>query len=200
VEYFGVKASEFNKQLVGGKKVKLEYDVQKKDQYDRHLAYVYVEQDGEWINVNAELLREGYARLNTIPPNVKYANYFLKLEREARQNCRGLWQAYCEGPPVFSAKEIEEKMDQYLGEVVTVRYRVIGTYDSGDIIFLNSSSNYDTDFTAVIFKYDERYFTRGGIDPVKDYDNKTIKVTGKLQEHDGPEIVLYHPYQVEVVD
>jgi len=29
VEYFGVKASEFNKQLVGSKKVKLEYDVQK---------------------------------------------------------------------------------------------------------------------------------------------------------------------------
>lgn len=61
VEYFGVKASKFNKQPVGGKKVKLEYDVQKKDQYARHLAYVYVKQDDEWINVNAELLREGNA-------------------------------------------------------------------------------------------------------------------------------------------
>lgn len=33
VKFFGVKASKFNKQLVGGKKVKLEYDIQKKDQY-----------------------------------------------------------------------------------------------------------------------------------------------------------------------
>jgi len=72
--------------------------------------------------------------------NVKYFDYLLKLEREARQNCKGLWQAYCEGPPAFSAEEIEEKMDQYLGEVVTVRYHVIGTYDSGDITFLNSSN------------------------------------------------------------
>ncbi|MBS3788934.1 thermonuclease family protein [Candidatus Bipolaricaulota bacterium] len=32
VEYFGVKASKFNKRLVGGKKVKLEYNMQKKDQ------------------------------------------------------------------------------------------------------------------------------------------------------------------------
>ncbi|MBS3792663.1 thermonuclease family protein [Candidatus Bipolaricaulota bacterium] len=88
VEYFGVKASKFNQQLVGGKKVKLEYDVQKKDQYDRHLAYVYVIQDGEWINVNAELLREGYAQVYTIPPNVKYADYFLELEREAEKTVK----------------------------------------------------------------------------------------------------------------
>ncbi|MBS3787562.1 thermonuclease family protein [Candidatus Bipolaricaulota bacterium] len=119
VEYFGVKASEFNKQLVGGRKVKLEYDVQKKDQYDRHLAYVYVKQDGEWINVNAKLLREGYARINTIPPNVKYADYFLELEREARKNCKGLWQAYCKGPPVFSAAEIEEKDEGRLTNLLT---------------------------------------------------------------------------------
>ena len=102
-------------------------------------------------------------------------------------------------PPVFSAAEIGEKIGKYLGEVVTVRYQVIGTYDSGDIIFLNSSINYETDFTAVIFKDDEKYFTRKGIDPVEDYDNATIKVTGELQEYGGPEIVLYHPYQVEVI-
>ncbi|MBS3787052.1 hypothetical protein KGY79_02510 [Candidatus Bipolaricaulota bacterium] len=122
-----------------------------------------------------------------------------ELEREARRNCKGLWQAYCERPPLFSATEIEEKMNEYLGEVVTVRYHVIGTYDSGDIIFLNSSSNYETDFTAVIFKDDKKYFTGEGIDPVEDYDQRTIKVTGELQEYDGPEIILYHPYQVEVI-
>lgn len=144
-------------------------------------------------------MREGYARVHTLPPNVKYSDYFLELEKEARQNCRGLWQVYCESPPVFSAAEIEEKVDKYLGKVVTVRYHVVGTYDSGDIIFLNSSSNYETDFTAVIFKDDEKYFTSKGIDPVQDYDNTTIKVTGELQEYDGPEVVLYHPYQVEVI-
>lgn len=164
------------------------------------LAYVYAKQDGEWINVNVEVLREGYARVFTLPPNVKYSDYFLKLERKVRRNCRGLWQAYCSDPPVFSATEIEKKMGKYLGEVVTVRYQVIGTYDSGNIIFLNSSHDYEADFTAVIFKNDEKYFQRRGIEPVDYYDGQTIEVTGELRKHDGPEIVIYHPYQVEVVD
>ncbi|MBS3792662.1 hypothetical protein KGY77_08480 [Candidatus Bipolaricaulota bacterium] len=90
-------------------------------------------------------------------------------------------------------------MDTYLGEVVSVKYYVTGTYDSGNIIFLNSSDNYDTDYTTVIFKDDEKYFQQRGIDPVDYYDRETIKVTGELQEYDGPEIILYHPYQVEVV-
>ncbi|MBS3788381.1 hypothetical protein KGY79_09335 [Candidatus Bipolaricaulota bacterium] len=51
-------------------------------------------------------------------------------------------------------------MDEHLGEVVAVRYQVVATYDSGDVIFLNSISNYETDFTAVIFKDDEKYPTR----------------------------------------
>jgi len=198
VEYFGVKASKFNEELVSGKKVKLEFDVERKDKYNRFLAYVYVKHDGEWVNVNAELLKEGYARLYTKPPNVKYSDYFLELEKEARSNCRGSWRAYCEGPPVFSADEMENEMNRYLGEVVTVRYEVTGTYDSGDIIYLNSSSNYDTDFTAVIFADDEQYFTERGINPEDRYDGREIEVTGELQRYDGPEIILYHPYQVEM--
>jgi len=102
---------------------------------------------------------------------------------------------------VFSVGEMlaSPKMNEYLGEVVTVRYRVTSTYGSDNIIFLNSSDNYDTDYTTVIFKDDEKYFQRRGIDPVDYYDRETIKVTGELQEYDGPEIILYHPYQIEVV-
>ena len=87
-----------------------------------------------------------------------------------------------------------------MGEVVNAKYKVTGTYDSGNIIFLNSSNSYYTDFTAVIFKDDEKYFQKRGIDPVEYYDQKTIQVTGELQKYDGPEIILYHPYQVEVLD
>ena len=199
VEYFGVRASEFNEELVGDKKVKLEFDVERKDKYDRFLAYVYVKHDGEWINVNVKLLKEGYARLYTKPPNVKYSDYFLELEKEARNNCRGSWRTYCEGPPVFSAKEIEEKMEEHLGKVVTIKYHVIDTHDAGDIIFLNSSYDYETDFTAVIFDGSRKHFQEEGITPEERYYDKTIKVTGELQEYDGPEIIVYHPYQVEVV-
>ena len=41
--------------------------------------------------MNAELLMQGYAMVMTIPPNVRYADVFVKLERKARKNNRGLW-------------------------------------------------------------------------------------------------------------
>lgn len=77
-----------NRQLVEGRRVRLEFDVQPRDRYGRTLAYVFLE-DGTFVN--AELVRQGYAQILTIPPNVKYQDRFLALQREARQQRRGLW-------------------------------------------------------------------------------------------------------------
>lgn len=85
----GKEASDFAKRLVNGKRVKLEYDVVPRDKYGRLLAYVYLE-DGTFVN--AKIVEEGYAQTMTIPPNVKYADYFSKLQREAREKGRGLWK------------------------------------------------------------------------------------------------------------
>ncbi|MCX5751918.1 MAG: thermonuclease family protein [Candidatus Saganbacteria bacterium] len=87
VQYFGKEASEANKKLVGGKQVRLEFDVQKRDKYGRLLAYVYV---GD-VFVNAWLVENGFAQVMTIPPNVKHQELFLKLQKQARENNRGLW-------------------------------------------------------------------------------------------------------------
>lgn len=85
----GREASGFTKTLVEGKRVKLVFDVQKKDKYGRSLAYVYLE-DGKFVN--GKIVEEGYAQVMTIAPNVKYAQTFLKLEREAREKAKGLWK------------------------------------------------------------------------------------------------------------
>jgi micrococcal nuclease len=87
VEAFGKEASALTTQLVEGKEVRLEFDVQRQDKYKRTLAYVYV---GEMM-LNAELVRQGYAQVSTFAPNVKYQELFLKLQREAREARRGLW-------------------------------------------------------------------------------------------------------------
>ena len=84
----GKRASFFTKTLVEGKRVMLEFDAERRDRYGRLLAYVYLP-DGRMLN--AELLREGYAQVYTFPPNVKYVDEFLRLQREARENKRGLW-------------------------------------------------------------------------------------------------------------
>ena len=87
--YYGKEAKEYLTTLLKGKYVKLEYDVDRTDQYGRTLAYVYLE-DGTFVN--AELLKNGYAMVMTIPPNVKFADVFVKHQQEARENKRGLWK------------------------------------------------------------------------------------------------------------
>lgn len=88
--YFGEEAKDYLSRLLEGRKVKLEYDAGLHDRYGRTLAYAYLP-DGTFIN--AELIRNGYASVLTVPPNVKYADLFLKLQRKARKKGRGLWKA-----------------------------------------------------------------------------------------------------------
>jgi len=89
IQKLGRRAYAFTKNLAEGKRVSLEFDVEKHDRYGRLLAYVYLK-DGTFVN--AEIVKEGYASLMTYPPNVKYADLFLRLSQEARQNKRGLWE------------------------------------------------------------------------------------------------------------
>ncbi|WP_026951113.1 thermonuclease family protein [Algoriphagus mannitolivorans] len=88
VEYFGKESSDFAKRILSGKKVRLEYDVQRYDRYRRTLAYVYLE-DGTFFN--ALLVREGFALVATFPPNVKYEALFLKEQQHAQKLKKGLW-------------------------------------------------------------------------------------------------------------
>lgn len=68
----------------------LEKDVSESDQYGRLLRYVW---RTDSTMVNAILVAEGYAQVATYPPDVKYADRFLELQREARAEGRGLWSA-----------------------------------------------------------------------------------------------------------
>jgi micrococcal nuclease len=86
-EPFSKEAYEFNKSLVEGKKIKLEYDEQKTDNQGNILAYVYQDE----VFVNAKIIESGYGSVFIVSPNIKYAEKFLTLEREARQAKRGIW-------------------------------------------------------------------------------------------------------------
>jgi micrococcal nuclease len=88
IERFGQEAQDYLTNLLTGKRVKLVNDVDRLDQYGRTLSYVYLE-DGTFVN--ALLVKEGYAQVMTIPPNVAHAEEFVQLQREARENKRGMW-------------------------------------------------------------------------------------------------------------
>lgn len=89
---FGKKASAETKRLLEGKNVTLTKDVSETDKYSRLLRYVFLPLgSGENLFVNDYLIRQGFAKILTYPPDIKYNERFLQAEKEARENSRGLW-------------------------------------------------------------------------------------------------------------
>jgi micrococcal nuclease len=91
VQCYAKHAARANAALVAGRRVRLVGDAEARDRYGRLLAYVYRVPDGAFVN--AALVRDGYARTMTIPPNVAHADQFATLARGARQAGRGLWRS-----------------------------------------------------------------------------------------------------------
>lgn len=90
---FGQEASRENKGLVEGKEVYLMRDISEEDKYGRLLRLVYLPlEDGSAIFVNDYLVRQGFAKAMTVPPDVTFAKQFVEAQREARVAKRGLWE------------------------------------------------------------------------------------------------------------
>jgi micrococcal nuclease len=86
--FYAREAARQNKNLVLLKKVRLEFDVNKKDAEGRLLAYVYVKN----TFVNGELVRLGCARTAAKSADVKYRDLLLRYEEDASKQYIGLWQ------------------------------------------------------------------------------------------------------------
>ena len=86
----GRGATNFVRSLVKpGDRLKIEFDVVKRDRYQRLLGYVYLS-NGKMLN--EEIVKAGYANLLTIPPNVRYQGRFIEAHVEAREHKRGFWK------------------------------------------------------------------------------------------------------------
>jgi len=93
VQCFAKEASAKAKEMLKGKKVKLEADSTQgeRDKYDRLLRYVFLE-DGTFFN--KLMITEGYAHEYTYQVNpYKYQIEFKEAEKRAIEAGRGLWGA-----------------------------------------------------------------------------------------------------------
>ncbi|OGH51774.1 MAG: hypothetical protein A3G13_01840 [Candidatus Levybacteria bacterium RIFCSPLOWO2_12_FULL_37_7] len=91
VQCFGREASNKTKEILIGKKVRLESDPTQsnRDKYQRLLRYVFLE-DGTLFN--KLLIEQGYAHEYTYQSNsYRYQLEFKTAEKDARENKRGLW-------------------------------------------------------------------------------------------------------------
>ena len=99
VECGGPQASRFTHGLLEGKRVRLVFGEERRDDYGRLLAYAYLDPAIEAHAprrprfVNAALVRLGLARTLTIPPNDRFAPLFRRLELRAARAGDGLWGA-----------------------------------------------------------------------------------------------------------
>jgi micrococcal nuclease len=100
-ECYGDEALNHLASMIGDQKVKLEYDVERQDDFGRTLAWVRTE-DGTFLN--AKQVEDGFACVLIIPPNgAEYETYLETLESGAQAALRGLWGA-CGGcnTPAFA--------------------------------------------------------------------------------------------------
>lgn len=89
---FGKEASNKTKELLSEKIVILQKDVTDKDKYGRILRYIFLPLDnGQILFVNDYLVREGFAKVLTYPPDVKFNDQLRQAEIEAKNRKIGLW-------------------------------------------------------------------------------------------------------------
>jgi micrococcal nuclease len=92
-EPFGNEAKRFNTSLVFQKKVRVEVDKERFDQFARLLGYVFL-QDGSFVN--SMILSNGYAYFLYRQPNIKYKSILLKSQRKAMSLKKGIWNHWRE--------------------------------------------------------------------------------------------------------
>ncbi|WP_245876324.1 thermonuclease family protein [Tychonema bourrellyi] len=84
---WGEAAKNKLEQLIGGKQVLLELDVEEKDGFDRKLAYLWQNQ----VLVNEQLVKEGYALATVRSRNTKYHQRLVNAQEWARLMGKGIW-------------------------------------------------------------------------------------------------------------
>lgn len=97
-EPLGYRAKTFNQNLLFSKRVRLELDKEKKDQYGRWLAYVFLEND---VLINQMMIAEGLAYVLPKHPNLRYSHVFLKAQRVAMTAKKGIWNNWKEKEGVY---------------------------------------------------------------------------------------------------
>jgi len=87
------EAKDALQELIDGKSVRLDKDVENRDKYGRLLRYVFLEQENkDNLLVNDYLVREGFAFEYHLSPNSRYKDLLVSAREEAKRENRGLWK------------------------------------------------------------------------------------------------------------
>ena len=188
-EYYGKEARDLNESLVLGKEVRLEFDVETKDGYNRTLAYVYI---GD-VMINLEMVEAGSALAVPYPPNLTHQDELCGAMLRARGEKKGIW----EDPDTWMITT--DEASRYIGLSKTVVGRVIYSDTVSVGTFLNFGEDFSRDFTVFIPKeYHKLFYDQSILDPAGKYLGRLVEITGTLWEKNGPSITVRHPCQIYI--
>lgn len=190
-EKYSVEAKNKLKELIDNKEITLTYDKEKKDKYNRYLAYVYLK-DGTFVN--AEMLKSGLAHLYSFPNNIAKYEELKKAENIARNQNLNLWSdTRWQVQNANSQKPIEKFR---FGKYQMFKGKILNLVQVNDKIYLNFGNNWRTDFSVEIKTKDLKYFN---FNPLEYYKNKTVIVRGILIPVNGGLINVTHSQQIEII-
>jgi micrococcal nuclease len=107
-EFMAQEAYLFNRKLVLNKDVQLIYGPERRDHFDRVLAYVFLDNG---LLVNGELVKQGLAKVLYHGPWMERFNELMQLQRGAMKEGKGIW-----------AKALKESDENYRGQLHTRRF------------------------------------------------------------------------------
>lgn len=167
VQCFGKEASSKAKELLLGKKVKLENDSTKEelDKYARPLKYVWLE-DGTFYN--DKMIREGYAHEYTYNKPYKYQTQFKEAQKEASLNLRGLWAAEtCNGDTTKEIASDDTTTSTSTSSVTTGKYYT-SSYSTSKYYYPESCDGWKSLTASYLKSYNSL------ADLLKDYPSRTL--------------------------
>ncbi len=155
VQCFGKEASNKAKELLSGKKVRIEKDVTQgeRDKYNRLLAYIYREDE---LFYNKYMIEQGYAHEYTYSIPYKYQTEFKAVQKSAETSKVGLWSPdTCNGDTTTSTQ---------------TKQSTSATNETSDGKFYTSSH------------YSSKYYYPESCDPWKDLSPSNLKSFNTLEE------------------
>jgi len=159
VQCFGKEASNKAKEMLTGKKVRIENDSTQceLDKYGRQLVYIYRE-DG--LFYNKYMVEQGYSHEYTYDIPYKYQIEFKAAQKSAQENLRGLWSPdTCNGDTTSSS--VDSSSDSLSSQTIT-NNQSIGKY-------------YTSSF------HTSKYYYPASCSPWKNLSPKYLKAFGSLE-------------------
>ena len=180
--------------LTLNRQVTLYFGDSRMDRHGRHLAHLFLNDEGNGGWVQGALIEQGMARVYTFPDNRKLASEMYKRERQARAANLGIWAL-----PFYIPRPAEPvSLLKQLGTFQLVEGRVQSAAKVKGRIYLNFGANWRDDFTATVSSKAARLFFKTGQEPTV-LQGRRIRVRGWLRKRNGPMIDVSHPEQIEIL-